>query len=216
MKQAIVRRTQRIFIGLIALVAITVVGITFIILAEKYWMAQFNRTHERPLQVDPSHLVLESAHRLLSKLQPEQSGNRLQFVVMPSFGKRWFAVSIAEVNGQGVGEAIVEARDTEHLERRAFIMSRAELLTLLERWDALTDGYSGEGHALTDGSPLAFERRRGERVTSGEGNSPCHYGVLGDWAAQRLSQYVPELQDLRYFGDKPWKSDDCNRSIFSL
>jgi len=203
--------------GLITLVAIAVSVSVLLIAAEKHWMARFNRTHERPLQVDPNDPVLESAHHLLSKLQPTLHDNSLQFVVMPSFGQRWFAVSIAEVNGEGVGEVIVETRNPEDTKHRRFTMPKAELLRFLARWDALTDGYAGEGRGLTDGNPLAFERQRGDRITSGEGNSPCHYDVLSDWAAQRLSQFAPELRDLRQIGlNKVLESDFCNRSIFSF
>lgn len=78
----------------------------------------------------------------------------------------------------------------------------------------MTDGYSGEGRTLTDGNPLAFERLRGARVTSGEGNSPCHYDVLGDMAAQEFGRFVPELEDLRD-PTLPWrlKGKFCNKSF---
>lgn len=96
-------------------------------------------------------------------------------------------------------------------------MPLTDLDDFLDQWDAVSDGYSGEGRGLTDGNPLAFERRRGERFASGEGNSPCHYDVLGDWAAQQLSTYVPELSDLRQ-PSLPMLlvSDFCRRSIFNL
>lgn len=217
MKHTIYRWVKRILIGLSAFAGLAAVALISFVVIERHRIAQFNRTHEHALDVDPNHPVLVDAHRLLGKLKPDVSDNSLRFASMPSFGKRWFAISVEETDGMGVGEAVVVSPDGAELERRSFEMPRSELISFLERWDSITDGYRGEGRGLTDGSPLAFERRRGDRVTSGEGNSPCHYDVLGDWAAQRLARYVPELLDLRYEDlGKLLKSDFCNRSVFDL
>jgi len=136
---------------------------------------------------------------------------------MPSFGKRWFAVSVGIINGQGVGEAVVTSPTGEVIRHETFVLPQYELHLFLNRWDEVVDGYSGEGRALTDGTHLEFERHRGARITSGSGNSPCHYDVLGDWAAQAFERYVPEMQDLR----NPQlamllRTRFCNPSIFDL
>jgi hypothetical protein len=89
---------------------------------------------------------------------------------MPSFGQRWFAVSLAKTPRQGVGEAVVVTPGGHQISRYAFTLPTSELDRFFARWDVLSDGYSGEGRVLTDGNPLAFERRRGQRVTSAEGN----------------------------------------------
>jgi len=208
---------KRIIIGLAVVAAAGAAAIMLYILTDRYRISQLNRTQESALKIDPNDLVLESAHRLLAKLHPVASGNSLKFVVMPSFGKRWFAIVIAEHDGKGAGEAIVETQEGQLLSHRMFEMPKSDLLRFLERWDKMTDGYAGEGRLLTDGNPVAFERQRGERLTSGEGNSPCHYDALGDWAAQKLARYVPELQDLRNPElDVVLRSEFCNRSIFAL
>lgn len=198
-------------------VAILVIGIALFLMVESHRIAQFDRTYERPLPVDPNNYVLEPAHRLLDKLGPRSSDNSLQFVVMPSFGKRWFAVSLVEVNGKGLGEAIVAHPDGGLVSHQLFEIPPPELKRFFDRWDELTDGYSGDGRSYLDGNPLAFERHRGQKITSGVGNSPCHYDALGDWATHRLSLYVPELSDLREPRmEEMLKSDVCSPSIFGL
>ena len=136
---------------------------------------------------------------------------------MPSFGKRWFAVSLGVINNQGVGEAVVTNRLGEVIRHETFVLPKSDMLLFFTQWDEMVDGYSGEGRSLTDGTWLQFERRRGARITSGSGNSPCHYDVLGDWAAQTFERYVPEMQDLR---DPQLamllKTRTCNPPLFDL
>ncbi len=200
-----------------SLIAVILIGIALFVVSTNYYVAQLNRTHERPLLVDANNLVLKSAHRLLGILPITPSENSLQFVVMPSFGNNWVAVSVTEVNGVGVGHAIIEDQKRLSHETRTFVVPMLELRPFLERWDALTDGYSGESRMLTDGNPMAFERKRKNSFTSGVGNSPCHEDVLNDWAAQRLVRYVPELQNFReVWLDKMLTSDACSTSIFKF
>lgn len=217
MEQTIWRWTKRIIGAGVGLAALLAISVGLFVSWEGYRFAQGNRTHERPLLNDADKLVLVSAHRLLEQLKPVAGTNSLRFAVMPSFGKRWFAVSVAEVNGRGVGEAIITTPTGALVGHRVFDIPKDELLPFLGQWDEMTIGYTGEGRVLTDGNPLAFERRQGARITSGEGNSPCHYDVLADWAAQALDRYVPELQDLR----NPQlamllKTKFCNRPLLTL
>lgn len=198
--------------GLFAVLAVTLLVATAalgFLIWEKHRLAQFSRTHERPLPVKGNHL--------LGKLKPVSSRNSLQFSVKPSFDDREYTVYLFEENGKGLGEALIAHRDGQLVSHRSFSIPLADFNEFLERWDSATDGYNGEGRVWADGNHLAFERIRGTRVTSGDGNSPCHYDVLGDWAAQNLTAYVPELADLR----APWLpimliSETCNRGFFSL
>ncbi|QSR20425.1 hypothetical protein CA833_0180 [Novosphingobium sp. KA1] len=107
--------------------------------------------------------------------------------------------------------------DGSLISRQSFEMPLLDLKQFFEVWDEISDSYSGEGRSLMDGTALAFERKRKRQFTSGVGNSPCHYDVLGDWAAQRLSPWVSELSDLRDpILPQLLKSKNCNRSMFSL
>lgn len=217
MGQKIWRWTKRGMIAAGIVLAILSFAFISLVVLQRHHLAQFNRTYERPLQVDPDDPVLESAHRLLGDLRPSSSDNSLRFAVMPSFGKRWFAVSLVETRGKGIGQTVIVRPDGSLISRQSFEMPLSDLKQFFEIWDEISDGYSGEGRSLTDGTPLAFERKRGRQFTSGVGNSPCHYDVLGDWAAQRLSPWVSELSDLRDpILPQMLKTETCNRSMFSL
>jgi len=214
MARAIWRWVNWAVVGACLLASALAAVVTLWVVIERHRIADLNRTHERPLLVHPDDPVLANAHQLLGTLRPPPSRDSLQFVVMPSFGPRWFAVSLAQTGSEGVGEANVVSPDGRRIARYEFVMPTNNVARLLARWDALSDGYSGEGHLMADGNPLAFERHRGNRVTSGEGNSPCHYDVLGDLAAQSLSTFVPELLDLRIVQQSHVsQSDLCRRSI---
>ncbi|WP_068073657.1 hypothetical protein [Novosphingobium lentum] len=217
MKQAIWRWTRRCFYGIAGLLAFSAVSLGLFLAWERHRLAEFNRTNDRPLLIDSNNPVLADAHAMMAGLIPSDGSDGLRFAVMPSFGKRWFAMSVASRNGRGDGEVIVTTPSGELLRHQKFDIPKPDLELFLRQWDEITDDYSGEGRSLTDGNPLAFERRRGLRITSGEGNSPCHYDVLGDLAAQAFGPYVSELQDLR---DPTLparlKGKFCNPSFFAL
>jgi hypothetical protein len=205
------------FIAVITVTLLVATATLGFLVFDRHRLAQFNRTYERGLLVDQSDSHLVEVHDLLGRLKPAAVRNSLQFVISPSLGNRRYAVSLSEANSRALGEAIITLRDGHLIAHRSFAMPFADLHDFLDRWDAVSDGYSGEGRAWTDGNHLTFERIRGRRVTSGDGNSPCHYDVLGDWAAQRLSAYVPELADLR----APWLpmtliSRTCTKGILNL
>lgn len=217
MKHAIWRWLKRSILAIIALQALLAIILCVFLIYEKHRIAQFNRTHERPLSDDPWNTKYTEPNGMLARLKPIPGADNLKFVVTPSFGKRWFAVSVAVSNEQGVGEAVVTTPTGEMIRHQTFALPKSDLLLFLRQWDEMVDGYAGEGRSLTDGTHLWFERRRGERVTSGSGNSPCHYDVLGDWAAQAFEAYVPEMGDLR----NPQlamllKTKFCNPPIFDV
>ncbi|KUR80113.1 hypothetical protein [Novosphingobium sp. FSW06-99] len=205
-----------------AMVMVTIVALATVCLAgyqllERHRMAQRNRTVEGPLKVDPGDPVLISAHAFLDVLGPSTTGDGLRFAVMPSFGKRWIAISLSEHAGANPVRALIYDRSTGVYSRRNFDLPAPDAASFLRQWDNVTDGYSGEPRLLADGTPLAFERRRGSRLTSGVGNSPCHYDVLGDIAARRLARYIPELADLRVANlAEVLKGRICNTSIFQF
>ena len=178
----------------VALLGLAITG-TFAL--ERHRLAQFNRTYDTPLRISRGDPVLADAHRLMDRLKPFNGPDSLRFAAMPSFGGRWFAVALRKDGDEARGGVVIENRPSGQVEVRTFRVSRQEFDLMMAKWDSLTDGYSGEGRSLADGTPLAFERRRGNRFTSGVGNSPCHYDVLGDLSAQFLARYVQELSDLR-------------------
>lgn len=188
---------RRCLIGVGVIVAALIAIVGGLLLLERHRIAQFNRTYERVLPTDKDNPVLSSAHKILSSLSPTQGENTLRFAAMPSFGERWFAVSISDKSNSATGEVVVHDRSDGTLQRHRFEAPPRVVRQFLNEWDGLTDDYSGEARSVTDGTPIAFERRRGSHVTSGVGNSPCHYDVLGDASARYFSRYVAELSDLR-------------------
>lgn len=217
MRGVIVRWVKRVIIGLaIIMCLLAVVPVSFLFF-ERHRYAQFNRTFAAPLKVDPGNLVLIDAHKLLNLLGAPTATNSLQFAAMPSFGTRWIAVSLSEREGKSPVRVLIYSRTTGKISQRNFEMPTEEARTFFKQWDSMTDGYAGEPRLLTDGNPLAFERRRPSGVSSGVGNSPCHYDVLGGIAARYLTRYAPELAEMRTINEgKLLRSKTCDTSIFNL
>lgn len=217
MKRTIWRWARWCVVGIAGLFAFSAIGLGLLVTWERHRIAELNRTHERPLLVDINDPILVEAHARMAGLKLSAGSDDLRFAVMPSFGKRWFAMAITERNGRGAGEVIVTNPAGELLRHETFDVPKSDLDLFLRQWDEITDDYSGEGRLLTDGNPLAFERRRGLRITSGEGNSPCHYDVLADLAAQAFDRYIPDLRDLRDPTlPATLKGKFCNQPIFAL
>lgn len=173
-------------IGILAM--IYVVGI--------YVAAQSNSTRKGPLPSDQSNPVLSSAHELLSGLPDlgELSDDSLRFAAMPSFGRRWFGITLSS-NGKDIrGSAVILDRETGTKSTKAFSIPPTVYVRMISEFDGQIDGYWGEARGWTDGTPLAFERKRDERIVSGVGNSPCHYAVITNVLARNL--YVPEVAEL--------------------
>jgi hypothetical protein len=88
---------------------------------------------------------------------------------MPSFGQRWFAVSLSRTDSDAVGHVAVLDRRSGGITSRAFHIEGRSFDEMMKRWDAQTDGYWGEFELVYDGKPLGFERKRKWYVTSGIG-----------------------------------------------
>ncbi|GGC14610.1 hypothetical protein GCM10011494_36790 [Novosphingobium endophyticum] len=76
-------------------------------------------------------------------------------------------------------------------------MNPSDFDEFTKRWDARTTVYWGDFRMFTDGTPLGYERKRGNTIMAGIGNSPCHYDVLGNLAAVYVGPLAEELNDLR-------------------
>lgn len=197
MNHAVRRWTRRIIVGtILTIVLIVAVGLTFFAVMD-YRFAQFDRTYEHELATDPNNGVLVDAHALLARLQDENIRDGLRFAAMPSFGDRWFAVSLSEREGGAIGEVIVFNRADESVTTHKFGLTRGDARRMLDQWDEHSDGYPGDSRGWTDGTSIAFERLREGRVSSAVGNSPCHYDVLGNLAAIYIGPQVNEVLDLR-------------------
>ena len=204
------RWLYRFLIAIFGLVVLLLLGAVAAYMLEGHRTAQFDRTYERPLVNDPRDPVLVPAHEILAHLDTVNRENSLQFAAMPSFGDQWFGVSLSELDNNAIGQVIVISRTDGNADVRNFALPLDKLLAFFAEWDTRTKGYSGDSAFFTDGTPIAFERWRGQQVWSGVGNSPCHYAVLGDISAQYLVPYVPELHDLRSPGiDKLLESNVC-------
>lgn len=141
MRPAIWRWTKRGLIATAVLVALLSIAFFSSVILQRHYSAQFNRTYERPLKIDPTSPVLEDAHRLLSILEPASSKNSLRFAVMPSFGERWFSISLSEIGDKGVGQVVVVRPDGSLISTRNFELSSQELNQFFDIWDAISDEY---------------------------------------------------------------------------
>ncbi|MEE4450026.1 hypothetical protein [Novosphingobium resinovorum] len=163
------------------------------------FVAQMGATIMSPLSARKSGVILDDAQRLLAfvPLSSDRADDSLRFVAMPSFGKRWMAVSLARNGTNALGRVAVLDRSTGIVSTRKFQMNGADFDEMMAQWDNETSGYWGELSMWTDGTPLGFERRIGKYVVSGIGNSPCHYDGLGNLAALYIGPHVAEMRDLQ-------------------
>lgn len=127
----------------------------------------------------------------------------MRLAVMPSFGQDWFAVALMPRSNGVVATLIVAHRDAttsdgiagwqapEHFNVPRDIYGRmiADLDQLVEQWP-------GEASHWTDGTPLAFERKRAGQVFSGIGNSPSHHAEIAALVRNRLAPYSPIIAAL--------------------
>jgi hypothetical protein len=187
-----------------ALILAELLWIAFLVtrgwLQERQWRAaqvEDSRTHEGPLQASDGEIVRGSATYLLGQL-PELSGlngDGIRFVAMPSFNRSHFAVVIylpadaAEANG------LLARYDSQNkyapLGERRFHIPASAYRSLATKLDRLTDGWPGYSDACLDGTPTAFERVRGRRVTSGIGNCGRHYEQVATLMWNYLRQLAP-------------------------
>lgn len=189
------RRGAIIFLkGLAILIGI----LGLLILADAFMMARENSTRAGPLEVDPDNPVLSGAHKLLDTLPSkyEVTDDSLRFAAMPSFGPRWFAVALSNNGRDARLSATILDRESGVIDQRAVSIPVPDYRSIVTTFDSQVDGFWGETSGWTDGTPIAFERKRGGRVISGVGNSPCHYAPIANDLAVQLAPYVPELSDL--------------------
>jgi len=180
--------------------------------AARPWVALSGASTSGLLAEHRSDVVLRDAELLLADVPPLKSlsDNSLRFAAMPSFGRRWMAVALARTKAGAVGNLAVLDRAAGTVSKRKVQVTARAYDEMMKRWDSEADGYWGDMRMWADGSPLGFERRRGRHITSGIGNSPCHYDGLGNLAAIYLGPQIPELLDLRAPEfDKLKKSDAC-------
>lgn len=170
------------------------------------------RTHEGPLQSMGDRWVRGSAIHLLGKLPPlrQLHGDGIRFVAMPSFNRSHFAVAIslpksAADEAQGVLMRFDQENDYAPFGERQFRIPSSVYRSLVARTDKLTDGWQGYSDYCLDGTPIAFERIRGPRITSGIGNCHQHYEQLGSLMWSHLRKFAPG-DDLPDSGD--WHESD--------
>lgn len=171
-----------------------------------------SRTYEGPLRAADGDIVQESAAYLLRQLPPLEAlhGDGLRFVAMPSFNEAHFAVAISLPKPDAIEAEGIVARFNQYsryapLGQRQFRMPAAAYRSLTSKLDTLTDGWPGEETGCVDGTPIAFERVRGARVTSGIGNCVLHYEQLGQLMWNYLHRFAP-ADDLPSEGD--WHAAD--------
>ena len=170
------------------------------------------RTHEERLLPNGDRYVQGEAIDLLGKLPALNGfhGDGLRFVAMPSFNRSHFAVAVfmprpAADQAQGVLLRFDWQNNGAPLGQRQFHMPAAAYRSLVTKMDKLTDGWPGNPGLCLDGTPTAFERVRGKRVTSGIGNCDEHYEQVGLLMWNYLRRFAPG-DDLPTRGD--WEPSD--------
>ena len=170
-----------------------------------------SRTQEGPLQAADKDIVRGSAVYLFDQLPPLGTlhGDGLRFVAMPSFNRSHFAVAIfmPQPNAdaaQGVVSVFDEQNNYAPVSQRQFQMPVAAFRSLAAKLDTMTDGWPGDSTMMLDGTPTAFERVRGRRITSGIGNSD-HYDRVAMLVWTYLHRFAAG-EDLPTRGD--WEPAD--------
>jgi hypothetical protein len=155
------------------------------------------RSHEAALQAKGDDIVLGSAAYLLRQLPPANAlhGDGIRFVAMPSFNRAHVAVAIFmpqpdAAEAQGILLRFDEQKNYAPLSTRQFQMPAAAYRSLVAKMDKLGDGWPGDSGFWMDGTPTAFERVRGRRITSGLGNSP-HYEHVAILMWNYLHRFAP-------------------------
>jgi hypothetical protein len=147
---------------------------------EREWRAaqmEESRTHEGALQPNGDKFVRGAAIYLFGQLPPLSAlhGDGIRFVVMPSFNRSHFAVAIfmpdpSATEAQGILSRFDQQNDYAALSQRQFQIPAAAYRSLSMKFDKRTDAWPGASQMCLDGTPAAFERVRGRRITSGIGN----------------------------------------------
>jgi hypothetical protein len=128
---------------------------------------------------------------------------------MPSFNRSHFAVAIfmPQPNAAAAQGAIAlfdGENDDTPVSQRQFQMPAAAYRSLAAKLDTMTDAWPGDSTMRLDGTPTAFERVRGRRITSGIGNSD-HYDEVAGLVWNYLHRFAAG-KDLPTRGD--WEPTD--------
>jgi hypothetical protein len=118
---------------------------------------------------------------------------------MPSFGTYHYAIAISLSPGAAEAQGVLKAFDSRwwspvserSVSERTLAMPAQAYRSLVRKMDRMTDGWPGEATYCTDGSPMAFERVRGQRVTSGIGNCSKHYVQLQGLMLAYIQRFAP-------------------------
>lgn len=169
-------------------------------LRHREWTAKLierSRTHETRLQEDDEPYVRGSAVELLATLPPLETlhGDGLRFVAMPSFGISDYALAVSLSSGAAYATGVLLVIDKTNERRtaatRQFRIPSAAYQRLVADLDSLTDGWPGDSNQCLDGSPAAFERVRGARITSGIGNCGPHYARVKLLVLNAIRRFAP-------------------------
>jgi len=163
------------------------------------------RTKTGPVKADGSDLVSESVLSLLSTLPSLASlpNDSLRFVSMPSFGPDWFAIALRRTADGATATLVIAHRDmgsADHIRAfeapKQFAIAQQPLERMLIQFDQQVEGWNGDRSMWTDGTPIAFERKKDGQITSGQGNSPTHYAEVAAIIRDGLAPYSPDIARL--------------------
>lgn len=161
-------------------------------------LVEESRTHETPLLPTGDRYVRGGAIERLGKMTPlaDLHGDGFRFVAMPSFGTTEYGVVLSlplPDADHATGVLTTFAKSGKGLvQHRTFNIPADEYRKLTSQIDNLTDGWPGNGDDLClDGTPAAFERVRGTRITSGVGNCSKHYEQLKALVLAPVRRFAP-------------------------
>lgn len=159
-------------------------------------LREWSKTQEGPLKHD-DRLPVDDLSAYLKRLPPTagMNGDGFRFVVAPSFSQSDYAFSLSLKRGasQADGHLYTFASRTHALTgpSRAFAVPAWDYRRYADAMDRLTDGWPGADEGCTDGAPVAFERIRGARVTSGRGNCSSHYDRIKRLNLALIRRFAP-------------------------
>lgn len=223
MARSLVRKITYFVGGAVAVVAlIGAAGLAYIFWPE--WVQaqrgraserEESRTHDRPL--NPADIIEADATKTLAPVRTPHVGSDdvLNFVSMPSF-HTWRAVSISLSPRAAMAEGrIVSVNQHGDLSKhtftglRSFSAPRAAFLRTAGELDGITDGWAGsvDCYRMYDGTPVAFERIRSGRVTSGWGSVECdkHYAAVREIVFSFLRRYAPDPDLAKSASEATWR-----------
>lgn len=162
-------------------------------------MVEKSRTHDGALLPTGDSWVQSRAVELLRQLTPIKAlhGEAIRFIAMPSFGSAEYGVVLwlpqsDPSQASGIFTTFAKQNNRAAVTHRDFIMPATAYRSLMSQIDKLTDDWPGDADdACLDGSPAAFERVRGKRVTSGIGNCNDHYERLKTLMLAAVRRYAP-------------------------